>query len=121
MRSKLILAAVLTAGVLAFGVLTPTASAHPPGGYDYYYGNGGHDFAPHYHQYDTPYGSYSYYGNGLHDLVPHDHVYVNPGYYGGYSGYSTPYDGYSSGYYSPYGSSYSPGYPSYYGGRRYGR
>ncbi len=39
-----------------------------------YYGNGGHDFQPHWHTRQTPFGSYSYYGLGAHDFRPHAHV-----------------------------------------------
>ena len=63
-----------------------------------YYGNGGHDYQPHGHTAQTPYGGYSYYGNGAHDFVPHGHV-------------QTPYGitGYNGGY--PYTQSYSPPTP----------
>ncbi len=39
-----------------------------------YYGNGGHDFQPHWHTKRTPFGSFQYYGNGRHDLRPHGHT-----------------------------------------------
>jgi hypothetical protein len=39
-----------------------------------YYGNGGHDYQPHWHTRQTPFGSYSYYGQGGHDFRPHAHV-----------------------------------------------
>jgi hypothetical protein len=38
-----------------------------------YYGNGGHDLAPHWHTRQTPYGEVRWYGNGRHDLRPHGH------------------------------------------------
>jgi hypothetical protein len=38
-----------------------------------YYGNGGHDFQPHWHTTQTPIGSFSWYGNGAHDYRPHIH------------------------------------------------
>ncbi len=101
MRGKLILAAGLLGGVLALGILPSSASAHPPGVYDsYYYGNGPHDFVPHWHFYDTPFGTYGYYGLGAHDFVPHSHFsrsYVPP----------------HTDYY--FGSPYPYRYPSYYG------
>ena len=66
-----------------------------------YYGNGGHDFQPHGHNVQTPFGGYSYYGNGDHDYRPH----VNT---------VTPYGvtGYSNGLFRST-QSYSP--PSPYG------
>lgn len=39
-----------------------------------YYGNGGHDFQPHWHTRQTPFGGYSYFGLGRHDFRPHAHV-----------------------------------------------
>jgi hypothetical protein len=119
MRGKLIAAATLLAGVLAFGGLTSSVSAHPPGVYDeYYYGNGAHDFVPHWHFYNTPSGTYGYYGLGGHDFAPHGHYsreYVPPhrDYYPAPYGYSSPY---SYGY--PGSDRYPPGYPAPYG---YGR
>ena len=64
-----------------------------------YYGNGGHDFAPHGHTVQTPIGGYSYYGNGAHDYRPHLNV-------------QTPYGvmGYSGGFFSNT-QSYSPPTP----------
>ena len=56
-----------------------------------YYGNGGHDLAPHWHNTQTPIGSFNWYGNGAHDLRPHEHT-NSP--YGGYRGYSpSPFGG----------------------------
>jgi len=67
-----------------------------------YYGNGGHDFQPHMHTVQTPYGGYQYYGNGAHDFAPHGHT-------------QTPYGitGYNGGYYSNT-TSYSSPYPTIY-------
>jgi hypothetical protein len=39
-----------------------------------YYGNGGHDFQPHWHTTQTPIGSIGWYGNGAHDFQPHVHT-----------------------------------------------
>ena len=39
-----------------------------------YYGNGGHDYQPHLHTRQTPFGGSSYYGLGRHDFRPHGHV-----------------------------------------------
>jgi hypothetical protein len=39
-----------------------------------YYGNGGHDAAPHLHNTQTPIGNFSYYGTGRHDYRPHAHT-----------------------------------------------
>lgn len=63
-----------------------------------YYGNGGHDFQPHWHTVQTPFGGYSYFGNGAHDFAPHVHR-------------QTPYGitGYNGGF--PYTQSYSPPTP----------
>jgi hypothetical protein len=79
-----------------------------------YYGNGGHDVTPHWHQTLTPYGPAYWYGMGSHDFRPHRHSYGWDG-YRGYSmtpwGPTTSYHSpspYSSGYYSP--SPYSSGY-----------
>src|SRR4051812_37945272 len=107
MRAKLTLAAALVAGLFAFGAFAPTASAHPPGSYGYYYGNGAHDFVPHWHVYNTPFGAQGYYGLGAHDFMPHGHVYDYQPSYGGYSpGYAEPYG---------YGASYSYGYRPHHG------
>ena len=38
-----------------------------------YYGNGGHDFQPHWHTTRTPFGSFQWFGNGRHDSRPHEH------------------------------------------------
>lgn len=92
------LAGVLATGLLAFG--TTSAQAQGYGGYGQgyagggygpsyggggyrggygvpsynYYGNGGHDAAPHMHTKQTPFGTYSYYGVGRHDFRPHGHT-----------------------------------------------
>ena len=73
----------------AFGIATPSAKAHDPGygggypGYGVpsypvpsypYYGNGGHDLAPHWHTRQTPFGPVQWFGNGRHDLRPHGHT-----------------------------------------------
>jgi hypothetical protein len=70
-------------------------------GYNYY-GNGGHDFQPHWHTTQTPFGSFAWYGNGLHDYQPHEHSHSA---YGGYQGYSpNPFGGVTTSYYpsTPY-------------------
>jgi hypothetical protein len=99
MRSKLSLAAGLLAALLIVASMASAASAQD-WGYSGYYGLGAHDFVPHWHNYVTPFGSYSYYGLGAHDFVPHSH-------------YAYPYSGVSySGYYAPYRFAY-PYYYSY--------
>lgn len=65
------------------------------GGYGFptrqYYGNGGHDFQPHWHTTQIPFGSFAWYGNGAHDLQPHEHTQSA---YGGYRSYSpSPFGG----------------------------
>ena len=71
-------------------------------GYGSYYGFGGHDAVPHWHDTYTPFGGYRWYGTGSHDYYPHAHRY-------------TPfsYEGLSV---SPWGvtRSYYPRYPYYY-------
>ena len=64
-----------------------------------YYGNGGHDLAPHWHTRQTPFGASAYYGLGRHDFRPHGHV-------------QTPYGitGYSNGLFNST-QSYSPPAP----------
>ncbi len=62
-----------------------------------YYGNGGHDYQPHLHTRQTPFGGSSYYGLGRHDFGPHGHVqtpygitsYSN-GFFGNTQSYSPP-------------------------------
>jgi len=63
-----------------------------------YYGNGGHDFQPHWHTTQTPVGSFAWYGNGAHDFMPHEHSHSA---YGGYRGYSpSPFGGVTTSYYT---------------------
>jgi hypothetical protein len=110
------LAGIVAAGV-ALGFGTSPAKAHdegPAGGGSYggggyggapgfnYYGNGGHDFRPHWHTTQTPFGSFSLYGTGRHDFRPHVHT-------------QTPYGitGYSGGRYHQT-QSYSPPTPYIY-------
>lgn len=71
--------------------------------YSSYYGQGAHDFYPHWHNTSTPLGTFSWYGNGPHDYVPHAHT-QTPYSYRGYS--YTPWS---------YTESYYPPYPYYYG------
>ena len=114
------MAGALALGLLAFGVLTPSASAHPPVVYGGYYGGGVQDYVPHDHYYSTPYGTYDAYGSGTHDYLPHDYYYQAAPYSNGSSsGYAVPY---SSGYTVPYNNGYSSGYTApYYGnGHSYG-
>ena len=71
-----------------------------------YYGNGGHDFQPHWHTTQTPAGSFAWYGNGAHDLQPHEHT-NSP--YGGYRGYSpSPFGGVTTSYYPSTPYTYMP-------------
>jgi hypothetical protein len=68
-----------------------------------YYGNGGHDYQPHWHTTQTPFGSFAWYGNGVHDFLPHEHSHSACG--GGYQGYSpSPFGGVTTSYYpsTPY-------------------
>jgi hypothetical protein len=129
-----ILAGIFGIAALAFAG-AGTAQAHEPRAYGGY-GNGVHDYAPHWHRTDTPYGSVYWYGNGPHDYLPHHHSvspwggvrsygltpfgpttsyngspYYGGGYYGGYAPYPGGY--YGGGYYR----SYAPDYGGYYGGR----
>jgi hypothetical protein len=125
------LAGVLATGFLAFGTNPAKAQVYVVGGgypvpsYNYY-GNGGHDFQPHWHTTQTPFSSYSYYGLGRHDFRPHAHTETpygitsyNGGFYsntqshappspyvGGYSGggYGVP----SSNYYGNGGHDFQP-------------
>jgi hypothetical protein len=76
------------------------------GGYQQYYGNGGHDFQPHWHRSTTPFGTFMWYGNGAHDLQPHEHV-RSP--YGGYRGYSpNPFGGVTESIYPSTPYTYMP-------------
>ncbi len=109
MRS-FVTAAVLGLAVLGFAAVAP-AQAHGwghPGYYGVpaygYYGNGGHDYLPHWHMTTTPYGSFSWYGTGPHDYLPHQHV-RTPSSYQGYS--VTPF-GVTRSFYSPYPYTYAP-------------
>ena len=71
-----------------------------------YYGNGGHDYQPHWHTTQTPVGSFAWYGNGAHDLQPHEHT--NSA-YGGYRGYSpSPFGGVTTSYYNSTPYTYMP-------------
>ncbi len=71
-----------------------------------YYGNGGHDYSPHWHTTQTPIGSFAWYGNGAHDLRPHEHT-QSP--YGGYRGYSpSPFGGVTTSYYNSTPYTYMP-------------
>jgi hypothetical protein len=89
---------IIAAGVGALGGLpglaTAPARAHdfgnPGAGPGYrYYGNGGHDAVPHWHNTYTPFGAVPWFGVGAHDFRPHEHT-VSPA--GGYRGYSaTPF------------------------------
>ncbi|HXG12451.1 MAG TPA: hypothetical protein VNK04_22025 [Gemmataceae bacterium] len=114
----LILSATLTAAFL-LGLAPSSAEAHGPRGRfgrpsiryyypgyfgGYYFGRGGHDVVPHWHQTYTPFGSFSWYGLGPHDFVPHAHTY-DPFSYRGYS--YTPWS-YTESYYSPYPYYYAP-------------
>jgi hypothetical protein len=75
------LVGVLTiGGMTGFGTTSAKAQGYgyfPGGGYGVpsysYYGNGGHDFQPHWHTTQTPIGSFSWFGNGTHDFQPHVH------------------------------------------------
>lgn len=62
-----------------------------------YFGNGGHDFQPHWHVTQTPYGPSTWYGNGPHDLVPHQHSQTP----WSYQGYSNTGAGPTTSFYSP--------------------
>jgi len=56
----------------------------PGGSYGSYFGNGGHDYQPHWHVTQTPFGQNTWYGNGPHDAAPHQHT-STPWSYQGYS------------------------------------
>jgi hypothetical protein len=75
---------------------------HSHGRYGSYYGNGGHDYLPHWHITQTPYGPRAWYGNGPHDYVPHQHSYSPRS----YQGYSPTWSGPTTSFY--------PRYPQYY-------
>lgn len=65
--------------------------------YGSYFGNGGHDFQPHWHITQTPFGPNIWYGNGPHDLVPHQHSHTP----WSYQGYSNTEAGPTTSFYSP--------------------
>jgi hypothetical protein len=123
MRSFMLTAILGVAG-LGFAA-AGTAEAHPPGRLYAGYGNGPHDYVPHWHRTDTFFGPVYWYGNGPHDYLPHDHS-ISP--WGGVRSYSftpfgptTSYNGfpYSGGYYGgyiPYFGSFYGGYAPYSGG-----
>ena len=83
------------------------------------YGNGLHDYLPHWHRTNTPFGPVYWYGNGLHDYLPHNHS-ISP--WGGVRSYSitpfgptTSYNGFPYyGGYTPYYGGYTPYYGGYY-------
>jgi hypothetical protein len=113
-------AVILGVAVLGFAG-AGKAEAHPPGKFYAGYGNGAHDYLPHWHKTGTPFGPVYWYGNGLHDYLPHHHS-VSP--WGGVRSDSiTPfgptksYNGFPSyGGYVPYYHGYYGGYAPYYGG-----
>ena len=111
--------AFLAVVATGFTAVSPS-SAHPPGRIYAGYGNGPHDYLPHWHRTDTAFGSVYWYGNGLHDYLPHDHT-ISP--WDGVRSYGyTPfgptrsYNGfpYANGYYGSYPGGYSS--PYFYGG-----
>jgi hypothetical protein len=118
--------AIALAGVLTIcgflGMETSSARAddfpdggYPGGGYGgyygggaavaRYYGNGGHDMAPHWHRTTTPLGMFMWYGNGSHDLQPHEHT-ISP--YSGYRGYSVSPFGVTESFYPSTPYTYMP-------------
>ena len=114
MRS-FVAAAVLSLGALAFVGVSSSQAQYPYGpGYGYpgyynppvtgYYGNGGHDYVPHWHQTTTPLGTFNWYGNGLHDVLPHQHI-QTPYSYQGFS--ARPFR-FTQSFYQPYPYTYSP-------------
>ena len=112
-----LLSAILGVAALGFAG-AGKAEAHPPGDPYAGYGNGPHDYAPHWHRTDTAFGSVYWYGNGPHDYLPHDHS-LSP--WGGVRSYSfTPFGPTTSYNGFPYSGSYYGGYTpyagSYYGG-----
>lgn len=70
-----------------------------------YYGNGGHDAAPHWHTTRGPYGAFQWYGTGTHDAQPHEHV-ASP--YGGHRSYSVGPYGVTESYYPSTPYTYMP-------------
>ena len=108
MRAFLLAVGLGIAGLLFGGA--GVAEAHGPRGYAGY-GNGAHDFAPHWHQTLTPYGPTYWYGNGLHDYLPHNHS-VSP--WGGVRSYNfTPFGPTKSYNGFPYSGGYYGGYPGF--------
>jgi hypothetical protein len=112
---KMIAVTTLAAAALVAGTSTADAQwgygygSYGYGGYGYgsygsYYGNGGHDFQPHWHTTQTPFGGYAWYGNGPHDHVPHQHTY-SPW---SYQGYNPTASGYTQSYYPRYPGYYAP-------------
>lgn len=69
-----------------------------------YYGNGGHDFQPHWHVTQTPFGANAWYGNGPHDAMPHQHTRTP----WSYQGYSNTGAGPTTSFYSPQPYYYAP-------------
>lgn len=70
-----------------------------------YYGNGGHDAAPHWHTTRGPYGAFQWFGSGAHDAQPHEHV-ASP--YGGHRSYSVGPYGVTESYYPSTPYTYMP-------------
>ena len=126
-RTHILAGVLAVGGVLAFGSSTAKAQGYGYGGYGggqgggygqgygqgggygqgygqgggvpsyNYYGNGGHDLAPHMHNVQVPFGGFSYYGNGAHDLRPHAHTETpygvtsyNGGFFSNTQSYSPP-------------------------------
>ena len=94
--------------IAAFALVNWSAAsveAHEPYPRYRYYGNGGHDFRPHWHDTYTPFGTFSWYGTGAHDYRPHGHV-RTPWSYESYSrtpwGVTRSYHPTSPYYYSPW-------------------
>ena len=88
MRSKLMLAAV-AAGLFAFNIFAPTASAQLPGAYGWY----GQGYSPYYSAYSATYAVHGYgYGAYSYAYRPYYAGYVAP------YGYTPYYGGYSAGY-----------------------
>src|SRR5204862_4036432 len=143
MRAFILAAVLAVAGVGFAG--TGKAEAHPPGKVYAGYGNGAHDYVPHWHRTNTFFGPTYWYGNGPHDYLPHHHSvspwggvrsysitpfgptksyngfpsyggYYGGGYYGGYTPYYGGYAPYYGGYTTPYYGGYAPSYGGYYGG-----
>ena len=69
-----------------------------------YFGNGGHDFQPHWHVTQTPFGPSTWYGNGPHDLQPHQHSQTP----WSYQGYSNTGAGPTTSFYNPQPNYFAP-------------